>query len=69
MGGSLSLRHVVRPYCRFAPDNAKQIKLGSDTRPATSMRTMQNAVLIGLTCAAISLAAAEDNPAVKKDMA
>jgi uncharacterized protein (TIGR03067 family) len=33
------------------------------------MKTMQNAFLIGLTCAAISLAGAEDNPAVKKDMA
>lgn len=30
---------------------------------------MQNAFLIGLACAAISLAGAEDNPAIKKDMA
>ena len=32
------------------------------------MKTIRNAFLIGLTCVAISLAAAEDNPAVKKDM-
>ena len=30
---------------------------------------MRNAFLIGLACAAISLGAAEDNPAIKKDMA
>ena len=33
------------------------------------MKTIRNAFLIGLTCAAISLAGAEDNPAIKKDMA
>ena len=33
------------------------------------MKTIRNAFLIGLACAAISLAAAEDNPATKKDMA
>jgi len=33
------------------------------------MKTIRNAFLIGLTCAAISLAAAEDNPAIKKDVA
>ena len=32
------------------------------------MNTIPNAFLIGFTCAAISLAAAEDNPAIKKDM-
>ena len=30
---------------------------------------MRNALLIGLSCVAISLARAEDNPAIKKDMA
>ena len=33
------------------------------------MTTIRNAFLLGLTCAAISLAAAEDTPAIKKDMA
>jgi len=33
------------------------------------MKTMRNAFLIGFICAAISLAVAEDNPAIKKDMA
>lgn len=32
------------------------------------MKAIRNAVLIGLICAAISLAAAENNPAIKKDM-
>src|SRR5882672_4431015 len=35
----------------------------------TPMKTMRNAFLIGFICAAISLAVAEDNPAIKKDMA
>jgi uncharacterized protein (TIGR03067 family) len=32
------------------------------------MKTIRNTFLLGLTCAAISLAAAEDNAAIKKDM-
>jgi len=32
------------------------------------MKTMRNVFLIGFACAAISLAQAEDNPAIKKDM-
>src|SRR5262245_8024318 len=32
------------------------------------MKTIRNTFLLGLSCAAISLAAAEDNPAIKKDM-
>src|ERR1044071_6912396 len=32
------------------------------------MKTTRNAFLIGLTCAAISVAAAENDPAIKKDL-
>jgi uncharacterized protein (TIGR03067 family) len=46
-----------------------KLSSSNPTPQAMLMKTIRITFLLGLTCTAISLAAAEDNPAIKKDMA